>query len=70
MVKNILLYEIWDGTHLTSKGKVVFKHYDEAKSPELEASFEAWKDIYCIEAYFSNVYGVDKNREVFVIDFS
>ena len=55
---------------LTSKGKVVFKHYDEAKSPELEASFEAWKDIYGIEAYFSSVYGVDKNGEVFMIDFS
>lgn len=55
---------------LTSKGKVVFKHYDEAKSPVLEASFEAWKDIYGIEAYFSSVYGVDKNGEVFVIDFS
>ncbi len=38
--------------------------------PELEDSFKAWKDIIGIEAYFSSVYGVDKEGKVFVIDFS
>lgn len=55
---------------LTSKGKVLFIHYDEAKSAELEDSFKEWKDIIGIEAYFRSVYGVDKEGKVFVIDFS
>ena len=55
---------------LTSKGKVVFKHYDDTKSAEMEGVFKTWDDIIGIEAYFSSVYGIDKNGEVFVVDFS
>lgn len=54
---------------LTSKGEVVFRHYDVTKSTALEDSFDAWKDIIGIEAYFSSVYGVDKEGKVFVINF-
>ncbi len=55
---------------LTSKGKVLFAHADEEKSTEIQAKFKSWDDIIGIEAYFSSVYGVDKNGEVFVVDFS